>query len=142
MHRVTHSIRRILPAELPTVTPLDGSGPRPMNEQELLNIGVAHIRGEYYSCCVQESTDDGRTWVPVVTLPGVELSRGRPQERFRRLPPAVRAQVMKVRLERTSGTGAKRKTETLVVLEPEILPGDVVKQRDILPHMWAGERDR
>lgn len=140
MHRVTHSIRRILPAEIPTVTPLDGSGTRQRNEQELLNLGIVHIRGDVYSCCVQENTDDGRTWTPGVALPGVELSRGRPRERFQRLSPAVRTEATKARIERTSGSGANRKTSTLVVPAPEILPDDVVKQRDIIPHMWAGER--
>ncbi len=141
MHRVTHSIRRITSAGLPTVTPLDGSGARPMNEQELLNLGVARIRSDVYSCCVQEQTEDGRTWTPAVVLPGIELSRGRPKDRFRRLPAAVRAEIMNAQVERTSGTGNKRRTDTLVVPEPEVLPGDVVKKQGLLPHMWAGERE-
>lgn len=140
MHRVTHCIRRITPAEIPTVTPLDGSAPRPMNEQELLNLGVVRIRGDVYSCCVQENADDGRTWTPAVALPGVELSRGRPKERFRQLPAGVRAEVLNAQVERTTGAGAKRKTETVTVRESEIQPGDVVKQRGVIPHMWAGER--
>ncbi|MGK2933700.1 MAG: hypothetical protein ACSLFE_00445 [Gemmatimonadaceae bacterium] len=141
MHKVTHSVRRILPAELPTVTPLDGTE-RAMNEQEMLNIGVARIRGDIYSCAVQENTEDGRTWKPAVALPGVELSRGRPADRYRQLPAAVRAEVLNAQVERTTGTGTKRTTDTLVVPEPEIQPGDVVKQRGVVPHVWAGERDR
>lgn len=141
MHRVTHCIRRIAPAEVPTVTPLDGSAPRPMNEQELVNIGVVRVRGDIYSCAVQEQSEDGRTWTGP-QLPGVELSRGKLNERFRQLPAAVRAQLLNARVERTTGAGAKRKTETITVRESEIQPGDVVKEQGLPPHMWAGERDR
>ncbi len=141
MHRITHSVRRITAAELPTITE-PGGAPRPMTEQEMLNLGLVPLGGDIYSCAVQETTDDGYTWTPAVALPGVELSRGRPKDRFRQLKPAVRAQVMKAEVERTTGAGAKRKTERITVREAEITPGDVVKKRGIVPHMWAGERDR
>ena len=141
MHRLTFCIHRATAAELPKMRNIDGTE-RPASEQDLLNLGMVPLGDDLYSCAVQEHSEDGRSWAAEVELPGVELSRGRPQERFSRLSPADRGKVMLAEVERTTGTGKERKTETITVREAGIAPRDVVKRRDIIPHMWAGERDR
>ena len=104
MHRIVTSIKKILPAELPTITPI-GESPRPMNDQDLLNMGIQHISGDYYSCIHQEERDEETlTWRPKEgqSLPGTVVSEGFLQERHDKLPPDVRSQIMKASVIRST----------------------------------------
>ena len=76
-HQVKYSIRRIQPAELPTVTDMDGTV-RPATAHELLNAGIAHLQDDFYSCIHQEHRDpDTLVWsVHGTPLPGIVVSEG------------------------------------------------------------------
>lgn len=104
MHRVVTSIKKILPNELPAVTPI-GEATRPMNDQELLSAGIQHLSGDYYSCIEQHVRDDETlTWAPKEgqALPGTVVSEGLLQERHDKLPADVRAKVMKASVIRST----------------------------------------
>ena len=50
-----------------------------MNDQELLNTGIQHLSGDYYSCIHQEERDDDTLqWSPKEgqSLPGTVVSEG------------------------------------------------------------------
>ena len=104
MHQIKTSIRQIAPADLPRVTPI-GETTRPMNDAELLNMGIQHLSGDYYSCIHQEERDDDTLqWSPKEgqALPGTVVSEGLLQERHDKLPADVRAKVMKASVIRST----------------------------------------
>jgi hypothetical protein len=94
MHSIAYSVRRIAPSELPTVRDLDGTV-RPATAQELLNMDIAHLTGDLYSCADQQRRDpDTLAWSVVgVPSPGTVLSEGSLRERHARLPADVQAQL-------------------------------------------------
>jgi len=96
MHQIYGSLRRILPNELPTVTPI-GEKTRTMNEAELLNAGIKPVGGDLYDCLCQEQTDEDGAWKLIhPEHPGIELSRGSHKERHDALKPQDRAKIKTV----------------------------------------------
>lgn len=103
MHKIVTSIRRIAPAELPTITPI-GEATRPMNDQELLNAGIQHLSGDYYSCIHQEERDDDTLqWSPKEgqSLPGTVVTEGFLQQRHAELPDDVKGQILRASVIRS-----------------------------------------
>lgn len=84
------TIRKILPAELPTVTDIDPTKPRAATVQELANMGIVPLGNDFYSCTHQEETKDWETFrVKDIQHPGVEVTRGQwRKERWDALSPA------------------------------------------------------
>lgn len=154
MHRIETSIRRIAAADLPTITPIGGAT-RPMNDAELLNMGIQHLSADYYSCIEQHVRDDETlTWAPKEgqALPGTVVSEGLLQERHDKLPADVRAKVMKASVIRSTlgnaddlvsavlleAAGAAEKAVGMVegaplidVADPEMLLGEAQRQLSI-----------
>ena len=142
-HRVTRSIRKILPSELPKIIDFKTRKPRAMTEQELLNADIVLINADenLYSCQDQDheyiDEDTGeRTWQPVgVVSPGVELSRGFLKDRHDSLPDDVKPHVMLARVKRKKG-----KSEEIVhIPHSKVKAGDVVEKQGMFPHRWHGE---
>jgi hypothetical protein len=104
MHKIVTSIRQIAPTDLPTVTPI-GEATRPMNDAELLNMGIQHLSGDYYSCIHQEERDDDTLqWAPKEgqSLPGTVVTEGFLQQRHAELPDDVKGLVMQARVIRST----------------------------------------
>lgn len=155
MHQVKTSIRRILPAELPTVTPID-EAPRTMNDQELLNAGLQRISGDIFSCIYQEERDEETfEWRPRFgqSLPGTVIAEGLLLERHAKLPADVRAEVMRSVVRRVvddippdlpEGSLAVSEVVVDVITLPmsEVRDTDVVDETALIPHSWAGEPRR
>lgn len=132
MHRVSSTIRRIAPADLPSTDP-----------QVLLNLGIVHLHDTLYECREQEnnhhSTPDA-PMVPVVAIPGAVLSEGPVQPRHDRLPASV-----KVDLWRAKVRVAKGKDKRVEIVEKDaatIEPTDDVVEAGIKKHRWSGESER
>jgi hypothetical protein len=103
VHKVSYSIRRIVPGELPTARELDGT-PRPMTTEELLNAGIQHLEGELYSCVDQYRRDpDTLAWsAEGPESPGEVITEGPLRDRHARLPADVRAQVLRAQVIRSA----------------------------------------
>lgn len=169
MHRIIPSIRRIQTTDLPTVTPV-GEPTRPATDQELLNLGIAHIGGDLYSCIHQEQTNEAGEWFKISEPhPGVEVSSGSVKDRYAALHPDDKALVLHAAVVRdiplplqaareavamaartpiaaTLDAGVVEEgspaptQEVLRVPLKDVLPGDVVQATNLIPHSWSGER--
>lgn len=114
MHMVIRTIRRIAATDLPRVRDIDGTE-RAATEQELLNMGMAAVGADLYSCTEQKVghliTDaaTGRTRReyrphPDCRIPAnsTVVSSGTPAERFRGLPDDVRPDVLRAEVIRAT----------------------------------------
>lgn len=123
MHQLKISIRKILPAEIPTVTPI-GEPPRPMNAQELLNLGIVPLGNDLYSCVHQEERDpETLEWRPRPgqNLLGEAVSEGLLHDRHARLPGDVRSLVLRAQvLKKGKDAATANLTELAGVLETEV----------------------
>lgn len=101
MHEVRRSIRRIAPSELPTV-PGDGAT-RPMTDAELLNVGIAPLGDDLYSCVDQYRRDpETFAWTAEgPESPGVVIAEGSLADRHARLPAEVAVQVLRAQVIRS-----------------------------------------
>lgn len=128
MHQVKTSIRQILPADLPTITPI-GEATRPMNDQELLNMGIARISGDFYSCIHQEERDpDTLEWRPKEgqSLPGTVISEGVLTDRHAKLPADIRSKVMRASVIRSTTSETAKAAVTANLSELTATLNDVV----------------
>lgn len=108
MHRIIRSVRRILPAELPTVRDMETGTERPMNPAELLNADIVCINEaeHLYSCQDQDVRDDRMKWDRIgVPSPGEALSEGSIRERHDDLPDSVRHHVLRAVVYRSTDPG-------------------------------------
>jgi hypothetical protein len=104
MHRVTSCVRRIPPAQLPTVRNDDGTE-RPATAAEMLNMGLVPLGDDLYDCIEQERRDPGTLeWRPERAMPGEVVSRGRARDRYARLPEPARSRILRAHVfSRTDG---------------------------------------
>lgn len=116
MHEVIYSIREIPTGELPTVHDERTGETRVATREELLDMGIAHVVDDYYSCAEQIVSDDvadvvpdargvlQRTWRPRDgrAHPGIERARGGVVERYLKLPPDVQGRVLKAHVYRAT----------------------------------------
>ena len=131
MHQVKYTYRRILPSEIPTVIPDGEEDARPMTDAELLNMGMARVGGDIFSCIHQEERDPHTLeWRAHVTHPGEVLSEGSFRERHARLPADVRTQVTVARVIRSG--------KQLHIPHSDIHPDDQV-EGEVPLHSWDGE---
>jgi hypothetical protein len=103
VHQITYSIRRIAPAELPTVRDLDTDVERPMSAAELLNLDIVPLGDDLYSCADQSRRDpDTLEWSVVgVQSPGAAIAEGSLRERHARLPADVAPHVFRAQVIRS-----------------------------------------
>lgn len=117
MHRISYSVRRIAPADLPKVRDLDG-GERAATIEELANMDIVPLGDDYYSCADQVRSDDEvdvttdangrpqRQWHPVgVVSPGVELATGNVNERCLKLPVEAKELLLRAEVIRSDEPG-------------------------------------
>lgn len=167
MHRIEYTIRRILPAQLPTTDP-----------QALLNLDIVPLGNDLYSCAEQFRSDDDVDIVEDASgrrerrwhghgdpKPGERLTAGRLKDRYAQLPAADKAKVLRARVFRARDPKKKAKQliaaklasrsgaadileearqseelEQLDVAMANVDPDDIVEEQNVIPHRWAGER--
>jgi hypothetical protein len=103
MHRVTYCLRVIAAAELPTITPIDGTT-RPATDAELLNVGLVRLHEDVFECVSQERRDpDTLVWSSHdEPLPGTVIAEGSHRERFARVPAEYAPQVFRAQVIRAA----------------------------------------
>lgn len=132
MHKVTSTIRRIAPADLPSTDP-----------QALLNLGIVHLDGDLYECREQENDFGTRgTMKPLVEIKGEVLSRGPVQQRHDRLPASVKVDLWRAKVRKSVGAGKSKRVELVEVDAATIRPTDDVVDAGIKKHRWSGESER
>lgn len=132
MHRINTSIRRIAAADLPTITPI-GEPTRPMNAQELLNTGIQHLSGDFYSCISQDERDDETLeWRPKdgQALPGAVVTQGVLQERYAKLPADVKGKILRASVIRSSLGNADDLASAVLIQAAEAAEAAVGPVRD------------
>lgn len=113
MHQVIRTIREITAAELPRVRDLATGAERPATDAELLQMGIARVRDDYFSCVELLTGPDSASLAPERALPGRALAAG--ERRWQRLPAAVRNRVLRARVFRGQpGTSARQAVRAAV----------------------------
>ena len=94
MHRIHHTLRRIVDADLPKIRDAETGELRQATDDELLNAGLVPVGAGIYSCVEQVRRDpETEEWSSFGHAPvGELLAHG--EQRFSQLPDAVKADVL------------------------------------------------